>query len=212
MEALVDAALEGYSVTVFAYGQVRIGVAGSPGRIKRRIYADGGMHWQLQTGMEGYIGRIGASMRDGWAHWTDWVLQTGMEGSRLLKRGCRDSLAAYEGHMGCPGRVRTCQLLQGGDRGRHCLQPGRVFCAQIQRNVPFCVCSLQTGSGKTHSIVGPRVGHHLPGDTEEISTLDDADGLLNRAFRYAFDTIAASEDSEYETAVTCAELYNDQVL
>ena len=38
MEALVDAALEGYSVTVFAYGQVRVRVAGSPGRGKRHMY------------------------------------------------------------------------------------------------------------------------------------------------------------------------------
>ena len=124
-------------------------------------------------------------------------------------------MAAYEGYVGCSGHGRAyVSCFKGGGGGGGQRETFAAARAVLCREPTGCLlaCALQTGSGKTHSIVGPRMGHHMSGGTEEISTLDDADGLLNRAFRYAFDTIAASQDSEYETAVTCAELYNDQVL
>ena len=94
-------------------------------------------------------------------------------------------------------------VVEGGFAGNVCRFSLRV--ATLRGSDASCGCcdALQTGSGKTHSIIGPRVGQEVEGSED--------DGLLNRAFRYAFDAIAASEDTEFETAVTCAELYNDQV-
>lgn len=72
---------------------------------------------------------------------------------------------------------------------------------------------MQTGSGKTHSIVGPRIGQAEDAGGEAFSTLAPEDGVLSRAFAYAFKAMqAAGSAAEYRASLTCSEIYNDQAL
>lgn len=47
-------------------------------------------------------------------------------------------------------------------------------------------------------------------EVEALEHVHESDGILNRAFQYAFAAMESREDAKYNPTVTCAELYNDQ--
>jgi hypothetical protein len=71
---------------------------------------------------------------------------------------------------------------------------------------------VQTGSGKTHSIVGPRIGQAEGESAADVAAVTPEDGVLSRAFAYAFAAMQGPDDVvEYSASLSCSEIYNDQV-
>ena len=82
-----------------------------------------------------------------------------------------------------------------------------------QVDVSICRVCCQTGSGKTHTMVGPRLSRALePGADPAATASSSEDGLLPRCILAAFASMKQREaDTDFTVSATCLELYNEAV-